>query len=225
MQLPPQAARQDSACGARATRTRGALRRRTSSLARPRALRAREALVWMPGTKLSKHLLAAAIVALLDASTAALPRWHDAGQFTLQELVESATTAPPAATAPPSALSDAEIARIATFGAVLGQYDACHDSAVVRTLNDTLNTEWSQAERETWLAIGRRQGDARGWPPERLARCPLAQRHCPTDIRVTYRYASDPQSSGSRRGLSHSRTVRRRARRRRPDRPRGGGCP
>ena len=174
MQLPPQAARQDSACGARATRTRGALRRRTSSLARPRALRAREALVWMPGTKLSKPLLAAAIVALLDASTAALPRRHDAGQFTLQELVESATTAPPAATAPPSALSDAETARIATFGAVLGQYDACHDSAVVRALNDTLNTEWSQAERETWLAIGRRQGDARGWPPERLARCPLA---------------------------------------------------
>ena len=129
----------------------------------------------MPGVTLSKPLLAAsAIVALLDASAAALPRRHDVGQLTLQELVESATTAPAPATAPASALSDAEIARIATFGAVLGQYDACHDSAVVQALNDTLNTEWSQAERETWLAIGRRHGDAAGWPPERLAHCPSA---------------------------------------------------
>ena len=53
------------------------------------------------------------------------------------------------ATAPASALSEGEISRIATFGAVLGQYDACDDSAVVQALNDTLNMEWSRAERET----------------------------------------------------------------------------
>lgn len=145
-------------------------------------------LVRMPARKksvtLSKPLLAAAaIVVLLDASAAALPRRHDVGQLTLQELVESATTADLVSRRhttrywyagyleAASALSDAEISRIATFGAVLGQYDACHDSAVVQALNDTLNTEWSQAERETWLAIGRRHGDAAGWPPERLAHC------------------------------------------------------
>ena len=182
------------------------LARASSSQKQPRGLylhcwsTLRRALVKMPGVPLSKPMLVAAIVALLDAGAAALPRRHDVGQLTLQELVESAT-APPPATAPASALSNAEISRIATFGAVLGQYDACHDSAMVQALNDTLNTEWSQAEREAWLAIGRRYGDAVGWPPERLA-------HCPSAVGTKRDACLGPPNKGWRIGVPCADTAR-----------------
>ena len=122
----------------------------------------------------------AVAVAMMTGFAAAVPSWNGVEQLTLQELVETATVDRKAlhhhasALIYAAALSAAEVSRIATFGAVLGQYDSCHDAAVVQALNDTLFSEWSRAEREKWLEMGRRNGDSLGWPPERLADCPSA---------------------------------------------------